>query len=137
MAGIAVSFAKHLKYDRLILKGVDFHRSNGKTHCRSSGYEVYDRFFISRKVSLFKTRFQKSKSWEKRFSILEILKEESPELFQSNPMSKITKKLGEGLILEDPKKIQFEKWIRFCVAHLDLKGYFSSRILNIPSVIKL
>ncbi|EMY25049.1 hypothetical protein LEP1GSC115_3099, partial [Leptospira interrogans serovar Australis str. 200703203] len=49
---------------------------------------------------------------------------------------KITKKLGEGLILEDPKKIQFEKWIRFCVAHLDLKGYFSSRILNIPSVIK-
>ncbi|EMO78003.1 hypothetical protein LEP1GSC127_0969 [Leptospira kirschneri str. 200801925] len=52
-------------------------------------------------------------------------------------MSKTAKKLGEGLILEDTKKIQFEKWIRFCIAHLDLKDYFSSRILNIPSVIKL
>ncbi|UOG39492.1 DUF115 domain-containing protein [Leptospira noguchii] len=138
MAGIAMSFAKHLKYDRLVLKGVDFHRNGGKTHCRSSGYEAYDRFFLSRKVSLSKTRFQKSKSWDKRFSILEILKEESPELFhfQPDPISKTVKKLGEGLILEDLKKIQFEKWIQFCTTHLDLKDYFYSRILNIPSVIK-
>ncbi|MDI7211141.1 6-hydroxymethylpterin diphosphokinase MptE-like protein [Leptospira santarosai] len=142
MAGIAVSFAKQLKYDRLILKGVDFHRNGGRTHCRSSGYEVYDRFFLSRKESLFKTRFQKSKSWEKRFSVLEILKRQSSELFKSDPMSNFptqeTKNLTEGLVWEEPKKIRLEQWIRFCVANsdLDLKDYFSPRILNIPSVIK-
>ncbi|OMI17518.1 6-hydroxymethylpterin diphosphokinase MptE-like protein [Leptospira weilii] len=142
MAGIAVSFAKQLKYDRLILKGVDFHRTGGRTHCRSSGYEVYDRFFLSRKESLFKIRFQKSKSWEKRFSVLEILKRQSSELFGSDPMSNFPKaeikKLAEGLVWEDPKKIRFEQWIRFCTLHsdLDLKNYFSPRILNIPPVIE-
>ncbi|WP_061248809.1 6-hydroxymethylpterin diphosphokinase MptE-like protein [Leptospira alstonii] len=140
MAGIALSLAKQLEYDRLFLKGVDFRRSGGRTHCRSSGYEVYDRSFLSRKESLFKTRFQKSKSWERRFSVLEILKNQSPELFRlsNSPAMTITKKLGEGLIWEDPKKIQLEKWFRFCVAHpdLDRKSCFSPRILNIPSVIE-
>lgn len=139
MAGIAVSFAKQLQYGRMILKGVDFQRSGGKTHCLGSGYESYDRFFLSRKESLFKRRFQKSKSWDKRFSVLEVLKKESPELFSPDPLSDSSvaeiKNLAEGLIAEDPKKIEIEKWIRFCIAHpdLDLKNYFSPRILRIPS----
>ncbi|TGL95502.1 DUF115 domain-containing protein [Leptospira barantonii] len=139
MAGLAVSFAKQLQYGRMILKGVDFQRSGGKTHCRGSGYETYDRSFLSRKESFSKLRFQKSKSWDRRFSILEVLKKESPELFLPDPLSDIsiaeTKKIEEGLIAEEPKKIEIETWIRFCVAHpeLDLKNYFSPRILGIPS----
>lgn len=140
MAGIGVSFAKQLQYGRMILKGVDFQRPGGKTHSRGSGYETYDRFFLSRTESLSKLRFQKSKSWERRFSVLEVLKKESPELFGAPTLSDSqvakTKRIEEGLIAEDPKKIEIEKWIRFCVAHpeLDLKNYLSPRILRIPLV---
>ncbi|RHX93333.1 hypothetical protein DLM76_14720 [Leptospira yasudae] len=140
MAGIAVSFAKQLSYGRILLKGVDFQRSGGRTHCRSSGYEAFDRFFLSRKVGLSRLRFQKTKSWERRFSILELLKKESPELFESDFVSDSSAQesgsIADGLIAENPKKIDSDQWIRFCIAQPDLggKNYFSARILSIPLV---
>lgn len=137
MAGIAVSFAKHLSYGRMILQGVDFQRNGGRTHCRSTGYESFDLPRISRKNSLFGIRYQKSNSWERRFSILEILKREAPELFRSDPVSDLPEAEPEdirsGLILEDPNQIRIQDWIRFCIAHpeLDGKNYFSSRVQRI------
>ncbi|MBM9575919.1 motility associated factor glycosyltransferase family protein [Leptospira sp. 201903070] len=134
MAGIAVSFAKQLAYGRMFLKGVDFQRSGGRTHCRSTGYESYDRLHLSRKKTLFGIRYQKSDAWDRRFSVLEILKREAPELFQTELVSDLPeaekKEVRSGLILEDPRKIQIPNWIRFCIAHPEFQGknYFSSRI---------
>ncbi|PJZ55185.1 hypothetical protein CH380_01355 [Leptospira adleri] len=139
MAGIAVSFAKHLAYGRMILKGVDFQRNGGRTHCRSTGYEAFDRPRLSRKKSLFGIRYQKSVAWDVRFSILEILKREAPELFSSDPVSDLSEKepkdIRSGLILENPNQIRIRDWIRFCIAHpeLDGKNYFSTRIQTIAS----
>lgn len=139
MAGIAVSFAKHLRYKRTIVRGLDFQRNGGKTHCRSSGYEDFDRTALSRKRTLSGIRYQRSEAWEQRFSILEILKRDSPELFRtellSDPKMTETKTIWEDLVFEDPKTIDVQRWIQFCIAHpgLDLKNYFSSRIHRIPS----
>ncbi|WP_232371714.1 6-hydroxymethylpterin diphosphokinase MptE-like protein [Leptospira ainazelensis] len=139
MAGIAVSFAKQLSYGRIIFKGVDFQRNGGRTHCRSTGYESYDLPQITRKNSLFGSRFQKANLWDRRFSILEILKREAPELFQTDlgsDLSKTEKKeVSSGLILENPNQIRIQEWIRFCIAHPELEGknYFSSRIQRIVS----
>ncbi|TGK14399.1 6-hydroxymethylpterin diphosphokinase MptE-like protein [Leptospira stimsonii] len=139
MAGIAVSFAKHLSYGRMIFKGVDFQRSGGRTHCRSTGYEAFDRVQLSRKKSLFRIRYQKSNSWERRFSILEILKRESPELFRSDPVSDLSdvekKDVRSGLILDDPLRIDRQRWIQFCNAHPEFDGMnsISSRIQAIAS----
>ncbi|MDV6234877.1 6-hydroxymethylpterin diphosphokinase MptE-like protein [Leptospira ellisii] len=134
LAGIALSFAKRFSYGRTIFQGVDFRRIGGKTHCRASGYETFDRVFLSRKTSLFQTRFQKTERWEKRNSILEILKRESPERFDREVVSDLkeieTKEMKSGIRFESPRSIRKKEWIRFCAAHpeFDLKEYITSRI---------
>ncbi|WP_167881239.1 6-hydroxymethylpterin diphosphokinase MptE-like protein [Leptospira gomenensis] len=139
MAGIALSFAKRFHYGRTIFRGVDFRRIGGKTHCRASGYETFDRIFLSRKTTLFQTRFQKKERWEKRNSILEILQREAPERFDlegafvdraSDWKETKTKPMNLGIRFSSPRSIRKQEWIRFCVAHpeLDLREYITSRI---------
>ncbi|GBF37849.1 6-hydroxymethylpterin diphosphokinase MptE-like protein [Leptospira johnsonii] len=78
VAGLAVSLLKSLGAESVLLKGFGFDRQAGKTHCRSTGYERYDRFFIDRKRSLYNSRYTPESRWRTRTSVLEILQKWSP-----------------------------------------------------------
>lgn len=78
LAGMAVSILRALGAGGVFLKGVGFSREGGKTHCRSSGYERYDRFYLQRKKSLFSARYSPESRWNQRTIVLESLRKWSP-----------------------------------------------------------
>ncbi|EQA47085.1 PF01973 family protein [Leptospira broomii serovar Hurstbridge str. 5399] len=78
IAGMAVSVLDALGFESCIVKGFDFSRTAGKTHCRGSGYERYDRFFLTRRRSLFLGRYSPNASWIRRTSVLNLWKQWSP-----------------------------------------------------------
>ncbi|WP_084680348.1 6-hydroxymethylpterin diphosphokinase MptE-like protein [Leptospira fainei] len=78
IAGMAVSVLEALGFESCIVKGFDFSRTGGKTHCRGSGYERYDRLFLTRKKSLFFERYSPNARWIRRTSVLDIWKQWSP-----------------------------------------------------------
>nr|WP_278321684.1 6-hydroxymethylpterin diphosphokinase MptE-like protein [Leptospira kobayashii] len=49
LAGMALSFAKEGKADKLILVGVGFKEEKGKSHCRGTGYESYRLPMVTRR----------------------------------------------------------------------------------------
>ncbi|TGK03683.1 DUF115 domain-containing protein [Leptospira selangorensis] len=89
VAGLAVSLLQSLGAESVLLKGFGFEREGGKTHCRSTGYERYDRFFIDRKRSLYNSRYTPESRWKTRTSVLEILQKWSPIPILSEIDSKI------------------------------------------------
>ncbi|TGL62978.1 6-hydroxymethylpterin diphosphokinase MptE-like protein [Leptospira sarikeiensis] len=78
VAGLAVSLLKSLGAESVLLKGFGFSREGSKTHCRSTGYERYDRFFLHRRRSLFNSRYIPESRWKTRTSVAEILQKWSP-----------------------------------------------------------
>ncbi len=78
VAGLALSVCKAFGAGAMILKGVGFSREAGKTHCRTSGYERYDRFFLERKVSLYTVRYTPESRWKTRTVVLDALTKWSP-----------------------------------------------------------
>ncbi|PJZ70089.1 hypothetical protein CH373_09870 [Leptospira perolatii] len=74
MAGMAFSVLHSLGFEKVFTLGLDFERENGKTHCRGTGYEIFDLFYLSRVTSLFSRRYTQTAHWEKRKPILEILR---------------------------------------------------------------
>ncbi|PJZ76173.1 6-hydroxymethylpterin diphosphokinase MptE-like protein [Leptospira neocaledonica] len=78
VAGLAISLLRTLGAESVLLKGFGFERDAGKTHCRSTGYERYDRFFIDRRRSLYNSRYTPESRWKTRTSVLEILQKWSP-----------------------------------------------------------
>ncbi|TGK17418.1 DUF115 domain-containing protein [Leptospira fluminis] len=86
LAGMAVSVFEAFGFGSCIAKGFDFRRESGKTHCRGTGYERYDRFFLERKESMFRRRYVSEKKWERRKAVLGLWEEWSPLPFlQSVP----------------------------------------------------
>ncbi|MFB5649756.1 6-hydroxymethylpterin diphosphokinase MptE-like protein [Leptospira wolffii] len=78
VAGLAVSALQALGAGAVCMKGVGFTREAGKTHCRSSGYERYDRFFLNRKRSLYSARYSPESRWKTRTVVLDSLHSWSP-----------------------------------------------------------
>ncbi|TGK00683.1 DUF115 domain-containing protein [Leptospira semungkisensis] len=78
VSGLAVSFFQSVGATAVLLKGFGFSRESGKTHCRASGYERYDRFFLERKRSLYSARYSPESRWKARTIVLDSLNKWSP-----------------------------------------------------------
>lgn len=52
LAGLAVSLAEYLQAENFYTAGIDFLAHNGRTHCRATGYELYQLHKITRWSSL-------------------------------------------------------------------------------------
>ncbi|WP_246050455.1 6-hydroxymethylpterin diphosphokinase MptE-like protein [Leptospira langatensis] len=138
VSGLAISFFQNLGAEAILLKGFGFTREGGKTHCRASGYERYDRFFLNRKRSLYSARYSPESRWKTRTVVLDSLKSWSPirietELSADTPSFSDWEKVLEEF--HSPFPGTGKNWRSFCEQVPDLPQEIRKLVPNMSRLL--